>query len=917
MERPEVKHGGRLQRWWKEWEKIDLKTANWLKEGIRIELLEDPQRIYRMERVRSKEEVNILSAELKALMEKEAVEERGEKSLLESPWFYVKEADKNRPILDMKRINQYVKYEKFKMENLQTLLDLIEPGDYICQVDIKSAYQLLPLHKESQKYATFQFQGKFYQYKTIPFGLSSAPRIFSKIMKTALTPIRRQGIRCTSYIDDIAILGRTKQEAERNARIIIQHLINLAFIIHEKKSVLEAMQVQTFLGFKIDTIKMKVYLPQLKIRKIKREIMIALKKPMTMRKWASLAGLLNSTYPAVRPALINHRYLQKEIIINKAGNSWETLMEPTEEIKTELMWWITYMENHNGKEIRDPPVDINLNITNSDQTVKIQDVQQTCEDTYRQHDGTSLHQKPRGNSIEETHLDSERNLEDLFGGEDYFNDRAHSREGQYISGPVITYKEGQIRFQIKPGHISSYQQDMGTCISGFIGNLQDQTSKEIFQLETGPRSNGNGCVQTIMERPAETICIPTYKIDPEGDTQDPGRKCKPNLNYTALAITAMVPSITHNAQLSPDINTEGERNIDNRNRGELLNDDNRFNRVEHLREAARRQGLSEEAQELVAASERPKTQKQYRYNFRLYKRWCMERSLDPYAYDTINLTNFLAEYSKGRKSQSVKAVRSAISATWLLIHPEQPQAGDNYLVKKLIKGKKESEPPTAHHKEDVWDIQLVLDNFRNWGKNENLTLPQLTYKTVMLTALVTMCRPRSELSQIDLFNGVKIEEEKITIIITKPKAGREKIIKIDRLLEDPIICPVETLLYYMKILEEKKAPSESSNLFRTISKPHSNASEGTIAAWIKKTLEESGIDIKLFKPHSTRSASSTNAKRLGASDEDILKRAGWTRVSTFKRYYYRPKAELDIDSTLPSKLLPAKKPIRNKGSVME
>jgi len=339
--------------------------------------------------------------------------------------------------------------------------------------------------------------------------------------------------------------------------------------------------------------------------------------------------------------------------------------------------------------------------------------------------------------------------------------------------------------------------------------------------------------------------------------------------------------------------------------------------VEYLREAAKRKGISEEAQLLVAASERTKTQKQYDSNFKQFEGWCMERKIDPYAYNTINLVNFLADYGKGKKIQTIKAMRSAVSSTWKLLYPDQAQAGEEYLVKKILKGKRELEPQKPGQDEAVWDIRTVLDMFRKWGDNEVLTLTQLTYKTVMLTALVTMCRPRSELSKINLLKGVKVQENKITIKVIKPKSGNDKIIQIDNLVEDPIICPVKTLVDYMTVLKEKSSPDDTSNLFRTISKPHNNASEGTVAAWIKKTLEEAGINTKSHKPHSTRSASATNARNLGASDEDIMKRAGWSRVTTFNKYYFKPKAEHQEDSTLPSKLLPAKKPIRNKGSVME
>jgi len=331
--------------------------------------------------------------------------------------------------------------------------------------------------------------------------------------------------------------------------------------------------------------------------------------------------------------------------------------------------------------------------------------------------------------------------------------------------------------------------------------------------------------------------------------------------------------------------------------------------VEHLRKETEARGLSEAAQKLMAAAERPKTRIRYESNFRQFYRWCLGRNLDPFQYSTVNLMNFLAEYGENKAHQLVQAMRSAINSTWKTLHPELNQAGEDILVKKVIKGKKETTPSNPKT-EAVWDIQIVVDMFRTWGRNQDLDLTRLTYKTVMLLALVTMCRPRSELSHINLTKGVILQRDhSINVIIPKPKRGEAKQICIDRLEEDPIICPVLVLLRYMEVMEANKKPDESTNLFRTIAKPHSNASEGTVAAWITKTLKLANIDTEIFKPHSTRSASSTNAVRSGAAEGDILKRAGWSRATTFRTYYYRPDLGQDPDSTLPSRIpRPAKEP---------
>lgn len=58
-------------------------------------------------------------------------------------------------------------------------------------------------------------------------------------------------------------------------------------------------------------------------------------------------------------------------------------------------------------------------------------------------------------------------------------------------------------------------------------------------------------------------------------------------------------------------------------------------------------------------------------------------------------------------------------------------------------------------------------------------------------------------------------------------------------------------------------------------------------------MQLSGIDVSVFKAHSTRAASSPKAKINNATIEQILKTAGWKSDSTFARHYDLPIAGND------------------------
>ena len=56
-----------------------------------------------------------------------------------------------------------------------------------------------------------------------------------------------------------------------------------------------------------------------------------------------------------------------------------------------------------------------------------------------------------------------------------------------------------------------------------------------------------------------------------------------------------------------------------------------------------------------------------------------------------------------------------------------------------------------------------------------------------------------------------------------------------------------------------------------------------------EVMEMAGIDTSVFKAHSVRGASTSAALDRGVPMQDILATADWSRESTFRRFYYRPK----------------------------
>ncbi len=85
---------------------------------------------------------------------------------------------------------------------------------------------------------------------------------------------------------------------------------------------------------------------------------------------------------------------------------------------------------------------------------------------------------------------------------------------------------------------------------------------------------------------------------------------------------------------------------------------------------------------------------------------------------------------------------------------------------------------------------------------------------------------------------------------------------------DADVCPYACLEEYL--LRTKPARTDDYLLVSFI-KPHKAVGAQTVARWIKSVLKDAGIDIAIFKPHSSRHAASTAAFDAKIPIDDILK----------------------------------------------
>lgn len=94
-------------------------------------------------------------------------------------------------------------------------------------IDLKDAYYSVRIVKSDRKYLRFLFESVIYEFKCLPFGLNTAPYIFTKIMKSVISYLRELGYLSVNYLDDLLFLGKTYTMCLENVRITCSFLESL------------------------------------------------------------------------------------------------------------------------------------------------------------------------------------------------------------------------------------------------------------------------------------------------------------------------------------------------------------------------------------------------------------------------------------------------------------------------------------------------------------------------------------------------------------------------------------------------------------------------------------------------------------------------------------------------------------------
>ena len=298
------------------------------------------------------EKAQSLRQEIISLLDKRAIEELELASL--SPGFYsriflVRKKDGDwRLVFDLKSLNQFVRKETFKMTTPRVVTNALHHRDWVVSVDLKHAYFHIPIHKKSRHLLRFAVETddglRVFQFRALPFGLTSAPRVFTKVILPIGHLAHMQAVCLLPYLDDWILRSTDRSLLAQQTNWLLSVMRRVGLVLNVPKSHLVPTQRLTHIGVEYHLDEGLMFPPRERVLKIESKVSLLLSvRAVTAYFWLSLLGLMSSAMDAIPLGRLHLRPLQFYLLAHWAPASRN--LAPLIPVKHNLLdhhlrWWL-------------------------------------------------------------------------------------------------------------------------------------------------------------------------------------------------------------------------------------------------------------------------------------------------------------------------------------------------------------------------------------------------------------------------------------------------------------------------------------------------------------------------------------------------------------------------------------------------
>ena len=220
-------------------------------------------------------------------------------------------------------------------------------GTLLAKMDIRHAYRNIPVAPEDKPLLGLQWENQFYVDQVLPFGLRSAPMIFSAIADALLWIMQRKGVSwAIHYIDDFLTIGAPHSQECLQNMVTMQTVCEEAGVpIEQAKSVGPSTSI-VFLGILIDSVRGELRLPQEKLAQLQAAISNWKgRKAGRKRELLSLIGSLSHACRVVRAGRV---FLRRLIDLSMKASQLDHFIRLNAEARADLEWWYQFLRPWNG-----------------------------------------------------------------------------------------------------------------------------------------------------------------------------------------------------------------------------------------------------------------------------------------------------------------------------------------------------------------------------------------------------------------------------------------------------------------------------------------------------------------------------------------------------------------------------------------
>ena len=271
---------GRLRKSIQFWREMDAPRfiLDTIEFGYKLPLLQIPPPFVATNNNSALQESEFVESAISELLSLECITEVFAPPAVINPFSVsIQKSGKKRLILDLCHVNQCLFKSKFRCEDVSIAREVLNPGDFMFSFDLKSGYhhvEIFPEHRQNLSFSWIFSSGvtRYFRFSVLAFGLSSAPYLFTKLLKPLVKKWRTEGKSIVVFLDDGLGAAADYAKARISSLSVHADLLKSGFVPNEEKSLWEPTQVITWLGTLIDTSQCIISVTDTRIQSLSEDL---------------------------------------------------------------------------------------------------------------------------------------------------------------------------------------------------------------------------------------------------------------------------------------------------------------------------------------------------------------------------------------------------------------------------------------------------------------------------------------------------------------------------------------------------------------------------------------------------------------------------------------------------------------------